>query len=39
MLDIASVGVVVLYFLGCEWYIRYCNRLLERSQVKGERRG
>ncbi len=35
MLDIASIGTVVLFFVGCEWYIYYCERLLKASQVKG----
>lgn len=38
MLDVASVGVAVVFFLGCEWYVRYCDRLLRQSQVKGDRR-
>ncbi len=34
MLDVASIGTVVLFFIGCELYIRYCNRMLVKSQSK-----
>lgn len=36
MLDVASIGVGVLFFIGCEFYIRYCDRLLTASQSKGK---
>ena len=35
MLDVAGVGVCVLFFIGCELYIRYCDRLLRQSRAKG----
>ncbi len=38
MLDVASIGVGVLFFIGCEFYIHYCDRLWVASQAKkGER--
>lgn len=40
LLDIAGVLTVVAYFVGCEIYTRYCDRLLEASQRdRGGRNG
>lgn len=35
MLDVASIGVGVVFFIGCEFYVKYCDRLLKKSQIKG----
>jgi hypothetical protein len=35
MLDVASIGVGVLFFIGCELYIHFCDKLWQVSQVKG----
>ncbi len=35
MLDVLGLGLGVLFFVGCEFYIHYCDRLLTKSQSKG----
>ena len=34
MLDIASIGVGLVFFFGCELYVKYCDRLWQSSQTK-----
>ncbi len=36
MLDVASIGVGIIFFIGCELYIKYCDRLWDASQTKKE---
>lgn len=31
MLDVASIATVIAFFIGCEAYIGYCDRLLNTS--------
>lgn len=36
MLDAASIGVGLLFFVGFEVYVRYCDRLLRQSQSRAK---
>ena len=36
MLDILGILVVAAFFIGCELYVRYCDRLMTTS---GQERG
>lgn len=33
MLDVAGIVVCIAFFVGCELYVRYCDRLLNESQA------